>query len=72
MFTMEKFPSLEKFYTNAVGGVGDNYEVCRAAAAPASLAAPAGSKLSQLAAIPNALSSGQFCEDILERMSRTF
>ena len=25
---MEKFPSLEKFYTNAVGGVGDNYEVC--------------------------------------------
>ena len=28
MFTMEKFPSLEKFYTNAVGGVGDNYEVC--------------------------------------------
>ena len=24
---MEKFPSLEKFYTNAVGGVGDNYEV---------------------------------------------
>ena len=25
---MEKFPSLDKFYTNAVGGVGDNYEVC--------------------------------------------
>ena len=24
----KKFPSLEKFYTNAVGGVGDNYEVC--------------------------------------------
>jgi len=23
----KKFPSLEKFYTNAVGGVGDNYEV---------------------------------------------
>ena len=24
----KKFPSLEKFYTHIVGGVGDYYEVC--------------------------------------------
>ena len=27
-FSMEKFPSLEKFYTHAVTGVTDNYQVC--------------------------------------------
>ena len=25
---MEKFPSLDKFYTHAVTGVTDNYQVC--------------------------------------------
>ena len=43
-----------------------------AAAGQGRAAAAAGSKLSQLVAIPNALISGQFCEDILEQMSRTF
>ena len=27
-FNMEKFPSLENFYTHAVTGVTDNYQVC--------------------------------------------
>ena len=30
-FNMEKFPSLENFYTHAVTAVTDNYQVCSTA-----------------------------------------
>jgi len=47
-------------------------QLLTASSAPAISAQQRSCKLRQLAAIPNALSSGQFCEDIVERMSRTF
>ena len=31
---MEKFPSLQNFYTHAVTGVTDNYQVCAPAVGP--------------------------------------